>query len=119
MGGSDGGTEGSVLWRRNLAEERTEKGESEEVKETPYQQAPWRRFQGPKGVFSFQVQRDSISGALVSSSQPRRAQDGETEWPGTWDLSSMGGKQLSPPAPPGLCAGTTKRSLQDQVLAWM
>lgn len=39
--GSDVGTEGSVLWRRNPAEERKEKGVSEEAKETPCQQAAW------------------------------------------------------------------------------
>lgn len=39
MKGSGGGTEGSVLWRRNPAEERKEK--SEVAKGPPCQKAVW------------------------------------------------------------------------------
>lgn len=43
-----------------------------------------------------------------SNTQAKRAQDGQTDWPEAWKISSMGGKQLSPLAPPALCAETPK-----------
>lgn len=73
------GTVGSVLWRRDPAKERKEVGRQRRPHAS---RQPGGNLRAPKSIFSFQIQREGISDMLAHSSHPRKAQDGQTNWPG-------------------------------------